>query len=181
MNPTLQDYAEELLMTQFIDPTSDRLFRHMAWANAQLFAVLRTLPDAVLTYCEPGNSWSLAATLHHLVEAAAFYAQRLDGQPAPVVAADPPATMHDLVALAAACAAADARLHGAAHTPHGVVVRQDNPALTRARTTVLAQAIHHATEHRAQIAGALVANGVTALSLDDLDVWAFGDAEGLGA
>jgi hypothetical protein len=27
---------------------------------------------------------------------------------------------------------------------------------------------------------ALIANGVTALNLDDLDVWAFGDAEGLG-
>jgi hypothetical protein len=36
--------------------------------------------------------------------------------------------------------------------------------------TVLAQAIHHATEHRAQIAGALVANSVTTLSFDDLDV-----------
>jgi uncharacterized damage-inducible protein DinB len=180
MNPTLQAYAEELPMTH-IDPTSDRLFRHMAWANAQMFAVLRTLPDEVLTYCEPGNDWSLGATLHHLVEAAAFYAQRLDGQPAPVVASEPPTAMHDLLALAAACAAADVRLHQAAHTPHGVVVRQDNPMLTRARTTVLAQAIHHATEHRAQIAGALVANGVMALNLDDLDVWAYGDAEGLGA
>jgi len=27
----------------------------------------------------------------------------------------------------------------------------------------------------------LVINGVMALNLDDLDVWAFGDAEGLGA
>jgi uncharacterized damage-inducible protein DinB len=87
----------------------------------------------------------------------------------------------ELAIAAAACATADARLRVSAHTPDGVVVRQDNPALTRARTTVLAQTIHHATEHRAQIAGALIANGVTALNLDDLDVWAFGDAEGLGA
>lgn len=61
------------------------------------------------------------------------------------------------------------------------VVRRDNPTLTRARSTVLGQSIHHATEHRAQIAGALVAHGVMALNLDDLDVWAFGDAEGVGA
>jgi hypothetical protein len=43
---------------------------------------------------------------------------------------------------------------------------------------VLAQTIHHATEHRAQIAGALVAHGVTALDLDGLDVWAYDDAVG---
>lgn len=62
-----------------------------------------------------------------------------------------------------------------------VLVRRDNPTLTRARSTVFGQSIHHATEHRAQIAGALVAHGVMALNLDDLDVWAFGDAEGVGA
>jgi uncharacterized damage-inducible protein DinB len=73
------------------------------------------------------------------------------------------------------------RVHEAAYTPAGVVTRQDDSTLTRARATVLAQTIHHATEHRAQIAGALVAHGITALNFDDLDVWAFGDAEGLGA
>ena len=41
-------------------------------------------------------------------------------------------------------------------------------------------AIHHATEHRAQIAGALAAHGIDAIDLDELDLWAFGDAEGLG-
>ena len=52
--------------------------------------------------------------------------------------------------------------------------------LTRAWSMVLAQAIHHATEHRARIAGALVAHEVLALNLDDFVVWAFGDADGLG-
>ena len=51
----------------------------------------------------------------------------------------------------------------------------------RARSTILGQAIHHATEHRAQIAGALATNGIDAIDLDALDVWAYGDAEGLGA
>ena len=51
----------------------------------------------------------------------------------------------------------------------------------RARSTVLAQAIHHATEHRAQIAGALAAHGIDAIDLDALDLWEFADAEGRGA
>lgn len=163
------------------DPVTDRLFRHMAWANAQLFATLQHLPDATLQYAEPGNSWTVAMTLHHLVEAAAFYAQRLDDQPAPQVAPTPPRSTSDLPALAHACAVADARIRVAAATPHGVVVRSGDTTLTRARATVLAQAIHHATEHRAQIAGALVAHGSSAINLDDWDVWAYGDAEGLGA
>jgi hypothetical protein len=38
-----------------------------------------------------------------------------------------------------------------------------------------------ATEHRAQIAGALSTNGIDALDLDELDLWAYSNAEGLGA
>ena len=49
------------------------------------------------------------------------------------------------------------------------------------RSTIVGQAIHHATEHRAQIAAALATNGIDAIDLDELDVWAYGDAEGLGA
>ncbi len=131
------------------DPTSARLFRHMAWANARCCARLARLPAAVLGHCAPGNPWSVAVTLHHLVEAAASYAARLDG-----------------------------RLCAAAAHPDGVVARADAPLRPWARATVLAQAIHHATEHRAQIAGALVAHGVTALDLDGLDVWAYDDAVG---
>ncbi|MFZ9858168.1 MAG: DinB family protein [Roseiflexaceae bacterium] len=168
-------------MTHAIDPTSDRLFRHMAWANARLFAVLHEMPETVFTYREPGNDWSVGMIVAHLAEAATSYASRLDDQPYADLPFDAVSTYAELAIAAAACAGADGRLHQAAHTPAGVVVRRDNPALTRARATVLGQSIHHATEHRAQIAGALIANGVTALNLDDLDMWAFGDAEGLGA
>jgi uncharacterized damage-inducible protein DinB len=167
-------------MKPTIDPTSDRLFRHMAWANAQTFVVLQRLPAEVLRYCEPGNDWSVGMIVAHLAEAATSYASQLDGQPYADLPFDAVSTHAELAVAAAACAGADARLHVAAQTPDGVVVRRANPTLTRARSTVLAQSIHHATEHRAQIAGALIANGVTALNLDDLDVWAFGDAEGLG-
>ena len=168
-------------MTQFIDPTSDRLFRHMAWANAQLFTVLQRLPEPTLAYCEPGNDWSIGMIVLHLVEAATAYAARLEAVPYTDLPVHAVTTHAELAVVVAACVTADARIYVAAHTPDGVVTRQDNPTLTRARATVLAQAIHHDTEHRAQIAGALVAHGITALNLDDLDVWAFGDAEGLGA
>ena len=44
------------------------------------------------------------------------------------------------------------------------------------RWVLVNQAVHHATEHRAQIAGALAAHGNTSLDLDALDVWTYNDA-----
>jgi hypothetical protein len=35
--------------------------------------------------------------------------------------------------------------------------------------------VHHATEHRAQIAGALAAHGITTVDLDAIDVWTYND------
>jgi uncharacterized damage-inducible protein DinB len=41
----------------------------------------------------------------------------------------------------------------------------------RLRSTVLSQAIHHATEHRAHIASALEAKGFEPINLDDISLW----------
>ena len=49
----------------------------------------------------------------------------------------------------------------------------------RWRSTILSQAIHHATEHRAQIASALEAKGFTPVNLDDLDLWSYEIETGL--
>lgn len=163
------------------DPVLDRLFRHMAWANRALVETLAGLPDAALACTAPGSAWTVARTVHHLVAAAGGYAARLEGVPRPAPF-EPPATAADLAALAARCADADARLRAAAALPDGIVESvHEGRTVRRARATVLAQAVHHATEHRAQIAGALAANGIAALDLDALDLWAFGEAEGLGA
>ena len=43
----------------------------------------------------------------------------------------------------------------------------------RWRSTILSQSIHHATEHRAQIASALEAKGFKPVDLDELDLWAY--------
>ena len=166
-------------MTDQTDPTLDRLLCHMAWANASLLAIVAAQPDEALALAAPRNEWSVAMIVGHLVGAAEGYVRRLDGgtrEPDP----PPPATRADVLALAARCAAADARLRALGAVPEGSVV-SGTPPRTRARSTILAQAIHHATEHRAQIAAALATNGNDAIDLDELDLWAYGDAEGLGA
>jgi uncharacterized damage-inducible protein DinB len=45
------------------------------------------------------------------------------------------------------------------------------------RWVLVNQAVHHATEHRAQIAGALAANGIASIDLDAIDVWSLYDED----
>jgi uncharacterized damage-inducible protein DinB len=162
------------------DPTLDRLLRHMAWANAQLFVRLETLDDEALSLASPRNEWTVAMILDHLVIAAARYAARTEGVARPGETT-PPTAVAELPALAAECAAFDARIRAEASLPDEPVGHPSFPSGPRARSTVIGQAIHHATEHRAQIAAALATNGIDAIDLDALDLWAYGEAEGLGA
>ena len=162
------------------DPTLDRLLRHMAWANAAVFARLADGPDSALALAAPRNEWAVAMILEHIVLAAEGYAARLEGAPRPE-RTTPPTTVPELAGLAARCATADARIRAQAALPDGPAGFGDRGSVVRARSTILGQAIHHATEHRAQIAGALATNGINVIDLDALDVWAYGDAEGLGA
>jgi len=163
-----------------VDPTLDRLLRHMAWANAMLFDRLGELSDEALALASPRNEWSVARILGHLVDSAGGYASRLEGVPRQA-RLESPTVVAALAELEARCAEFDARLRAQAALPDGLSPSPDPGKAPRARSTLLGQAIHHATEHRAQIAGALATNGIDAIDLDALDVWAYGDAEGLGA
>ena len=163
------------------DPTLDRLLRHMAWANAELIARLSAQPDAALALTAPLNEWSAGRILAHLVTAATGYTCRLERETR-TADTETPTSAAQLPAIAAHLAGLDARLRAQALLPDEPVPHTDHPERPpRARSTILAQAIHHATEHRAQIAGALSTNGNDAIDLDAIDMWAYGEAEGVGA
>ena len=159
------------------DPTLDRLLRHMAWANGQLVARLAEQPIEALALTAPRNEWSAGRILAHLLNAAAGYASRMEGVPRPPEVATPTSAT-ELAELGSKLAATDASLRKQATEPD-VLVSHPNPARGQdLRSVILAQAIHHATEHRAQIAGALATNGNDAIDLDSIDLWEFSDAEG---
>lgn len=167
------------------NPTLDRMLRHMAWANADVFARLSKLPDAALALTAPGSEWSVGAIAHHLVTAAENYAQRLHGDPRAEKRPEP-ATAADIAELGAALAEADARLLHASTQPGDQVLEWVSMAgneIAVPRWTLVNQAVHHATEHRAQIAGTLAAHGTNAIDLDAIDVWTYQEgveAEGKG-
>ena len=158
--------------------TLDRQLSHMAWANTQMFTVLSALPAESLAYTSPGSEWSVGAIAHHLATAAENYAQRLHGEPR-AGKRELPTTAADLQVLAAALVVADAKLRAGAQLPGDEIltwISFSGEELSVPRWVLVNQAVHHATEHRAQIAGALAANGNTSLDLDALDVWTFNDA-----
>ena len=157
--------------------TLDQLVRHMAWANADLFQRLATLPDAALAHTAPGSEWSVGAIAHHLVTAAENYAQRLHGEPrAPE--REIPTSSPEFSELRAALATADEKLRAAATLAGEEVLNWisfNGEPMSFPRWVLVNQAVHHATEHRAQIAGALAAHGINAIDLDAIDVWTLYD------
>ncbi|RLT54750.1 MAG: hypothetical protein DWI70_06275 [Chloroflexi bacterium] len=158
--------------------TLDHLLAHMAWANAALFKQLKDLPTPALSHTAPGSEWSVGAIAHHLVTAAENYAQRLHGEPrAPTREA--PTDAAGISELRAALATADAKLREAASLGGEEILRWtsfNGEAMAFPRWVLVNQAVHHATEHRAQIAGALAAHGITAVDLDAIDIWAYFEA-----
>jgi uncharacterized damage-inducible protein DinB len=166
---------------QHPDPTTDRALRHMAWANQQLIARLAEQPDVAqaLALTAPRNEWSAGRILAHLANAANGYGARLQGLPRQPQL-EPATSSADLATIADRLAASDARLREQAARPEGMAAYAGDSS-SYPRSTVIAQAIHHATEHRAQIAGALATNGNNAIDLDAIDLWGFTDAEGAGA
>lgn len=161
-----------------VNATLDRQLTHMAWANTEMFSVLVALPEAAYAYTSPGSEWSVGAIAHHLTSAAENYAQRLHGEPR-AEKRELPATASDIQALAAALAVADTKLRAGAQLPGDEIltwISYGGEEISVPRWVLVNQAVHHATEHRAQIAGALAANGNSSLDLDALDVWTFNDS-----
>ncbi len=159
--------------------TLDQLMRHMAWANADLFQRLATLPDAALAHTAPGSEWSVGAIAHHLVTAAENYAQRLHGEPrAPE--REVPTTSASVSDLRTGLARADEKLRSGAALPGEEMlswISFNGEPMSFPRWVLVNQAVHHATEHRAQIADALAAHGISAVDLDAIDVWSYADQE----
>ena len=158
--------------------TLDRLLQHMAWANADLFERLTKLPDAALEHTAPGSEWSVGAIANHLVTAAENYAQRLHGE-SRAPEREIPTSSAGINELRAALTTADAKLRSAAQLPGEEVlswISFNGESMSFPRWVLINQAVHHATEHRAQIAGSLAAHGITAIDLDAIDVWTFFEA-----
>ena len=149
----------------------------MTWANQRVFAACATLPDDALDAYIINPEWKAGRILQHIVGGATWYVYCLgiaDWEDIPALS-----STADLRDLAAMLERFDILIASAAHLPDELLEFQDENGAKRVlRSTILAQAIHHATEHRAQLMDALESRGHNAINLDDIDFWAFEATEG---
>ena len=155
------------------NPLVERSFKHMAWANQQMLQILKELPDEAINFSAWNPDWTVGKIAHHIVIAEGRLISRIIQQPAPEEF-EPPVTSAGIEQLITICAERDAQLLALINTPDEMrkFVRYGTEVefLT---STILVQAVHHASEHRAQISDILAANKMDALNLDDIDLWSF--------
>jgi uncharacterized damage-inducible protein DinB len=142
---------------------------HHVWATLRTIDACLPLTDEQLATTVPGTYGSILDTVRHLVGADASYLFALTRGATPVIEEDE----MDLAELRTAM-----ERHGAAWTsflaenpdPDEVVIRRrDDGSETHAPIGIrLAQAVHHGTDHRSQVATAL-----TSLAIEPplIDLW----------
>lgn len=139
----------------------NRLLGHMAWANAKTITHLQTLPEGALSAFATNPEWHVAEIIHHIVDSGDHYAFRISGIPALTQSDDPciddVKEIADLARLKEQAAIVDKALLECVKLDDIQIefMNYEDKLVKRWRSTILSQSIHHATEHRAQLASAL--------------------------
>ena len=149
-----------------------RALAHMSWANQEIFKLIAELPDEALAAYATDLEFPVREILRHIAAASGGYAYRLDGiENEPM---DQPKNMAELREIIKTLEVTDARLIKLVELEDkSIEVIRDGKTINWLRSTIITQAVHHATEHRAQAISALEARGFKAVNLDDFDLWAF--------
>ena len=149
-----------------------RALAHMSWANQEIFKLIAELPDEALAAYATDPEFPVREILRHIAAASGGYAYRLDGiENEPM---DQPKNMAELREIIKTLEVTDARLIKLVELgDKSIEVIRDGKTINWMRSTIITQAVHHATEHRAQAISALEARGFKAVNLDDFDLWAF--------
>ena len=155
------------------DVTLSRLFRHMAWANNRLFTQLSTLPEEALSYSAWNPEWSVGKIANHIVIAQGRLISRLQKVSAPEEI-EVPLTSKGMADLAKRAESNDQKIQSFLDMPEEMLTFiRYGETVSFLSTSVIAQFVHHATEHRAQIADIMAINKMDVINLDSIDLWSF--------
>lgn len=150
----------------------ERALKHMSWANQEVYKLIIPLPDEALNAYATDPEWTVGEILRHIASSSGGYGARLKGNDVEVSVR--PKTMQELQVIAKQLLSNDAELLELANvTDEKIAVIREGQTTYWMRSTIVTQAIHHATEHRAQAVCALEAKGLKVVNLDDYDVWAY--------
>jgi uncharacterized damage-inducible protein DinB len=149
------------------------LYRHKTWATLRLIEHCQGLDDEHLDATIPGTYGTIRDTLRHLVRSEEGYFWTLTRERLSEPLPDGPVPMDEL--------AERIRRLG----PRWEILAQDADLPAREVTTrdgwrvpgavPMAQAIHHADDHRSHVLSILGAGG---LEVPDLDVWSYAESAG---
>lgn len=169
----------------------EKLLKHMAWANEAILTKVSELPDEALDSYVVNPEWTAREIVRHIASSATWYGWRLldksgfteeesaHWQTKLDLTEIQPVKAIDVLTSVSIAKAADAELLAALKLPEGDVQREwKGEIIIRKRSTILSQAVHHATEHRAQLVSALEYKGYTNITLDDFDLWNYADTIG---
>ena len=152
--------------------TTYRLLRHMAWANKRVFDAVKSLPDLALGAYIVNAGWTAGHILQHIVGGADWYVYCLTGTPWRDIKL--PESMSDLDLLQQHLTKFDEKIFSESEIPDEyITIKEDDGSWQALRSTILAQAIYHAAEHRTQLIDALESKGFSPIYLDDIDLWKF--------
>lgn len=150
----------------------ERALKHMSWANQEVYKLIISLPDKALNAYATDPEWTVGEILRHIASSSGGYGARLKGMDAEVLVR--PETMQELKVIAKQLLSNDAELLELANVnDEKIAIIREGETTYWMRSTIVTQAIHHATEHRAQAVSALEAKGFKAVNLDDYDVWSY--------
>jgi uncharacterized damage-inducible protein DinB len=146
----------------------------MAWANQKVYQAVETLPDESLQSYVVNKEWTAYEIIFHICQSAGFYVWRLGigekpediEEPAKVATLRKLLEIHDKNLLLAV-----------GQEDREIEFKQQDKLIYRWASTILTQAVHHATEHRAQLIDTLEYKGFKPINLDDIDLWAFDEFE----
>lgn len=139
-------------------------FQHNTWAMRKLLFVCQELTDSQLDTTVPGTYGSIIATLRHTVASEAGYCRRLTSdEPGWYHRAQESPSLAELAGYVDDLATRWERFLEVPFDAERLFVVEWHDGINRdvPAGIYLAQALHHANEHRAQIATALTSIGVT--------------------
>ena len=155
-------------------PPALRQMRHDVWATQRLIERCRALREEQLDLVVPGTYGTIRRMLTHVVRADEGYLQSLDTFTEPRIEEADTTTLDEIEKHLATVRAGVERLF---------VQKDFDPDQRMRRRDVelepwilMTQFSHHGSDHRSQVCTTLSVNG---LDVPELDVWAYGDAEGV--
>jgi uncharacterized damage-inducible protein DinB len=149
------------------------LYRHKTWATVRLIEFCEGLTPQQLDAAAPGTYGSVRDTLAHLVRAEEAYFARVTGRRLSEPIGDRAVSLQE---LAERIRNLGPEWEALAQDPAVAATEVTTPdGWRQAGAIVMAQAIHHADDHRTHVLTVLSVNGIEG---PDLDVWSYADANG---